>query len=99
MKGDYFPDQTDETSEFITEEGETLRPKTLSGKVGDLQYDSWRGFSTQADDLAQHICHHDLFPVAMDYESEFLVLECAECGERFWRNLHFLEPDLEEETE
>lgn len=40
-------------------------------------------------------CQHDLFPVAMDYESEFLVLECAECGERFWRNLHFLEPDLD----
>ena len=39
---------------------------------------------------------HDLFPVAMDYEGEFLLLKCAECGQRFWRNLHQLEPDGDE---
>lgn len=42
-------------------------------------------------------CQHDLFPVAMDFESEFLLLECSECGWRFWRICISLEPDLADE--
>ncbi len=35
---------------------------------------------------------HDWFPVAVDYDDEFIILECAGCTERAWRNVYRLAP-------
>ncbi len=35
---------------------------------------------------------HEWFPIAIDYDERFIILECSECSERAWTNAHPLEP-------
>jgi len=40
--------------------------------------------------IEEEKCEHCFYPLSVDSEYEFIVLECANCGEKIWRHTFFL---------